>query len=175
MLFTAYERTAYAELLAAAWMPLLLLAILRDKVTVPRIALPLALLWLTNAPAAVMGSYTLALLAAIRLISGFRMGTVSARLTAFEEKVTGRSAALSLALKTIAGTALGLGLAAFYIVPAAYERRYVQIATAIMPGLRIQDNFLFEHTTGPDAADHDLVLHTASTVAVLLLQSPQQF
>ena len=60
MLFTAYERTAYAELLAAAWIPLLFHAILRDRVTVPRIALPIALLWLTNAPAAVMGSYTLA-------------------------------------------------------------------------------------------------------------------
>jgi len=33
MLFTAYERTAYAELLAAAWIPLLLLAVLRERVT----------------------------------------------------------------------------------------------------------------------------------------------
>ena len=169
MLFTAFERTAYAELLAAAWMPLLLLAILREKVTVPRVALPLALLWLTNAPAAVMGSYTLALLAALRLISNFRAGETSAPLIASEGRAAGRSAALSLALKTAGGTLLGLGLAAFYIVPAAYERRYVQIATAIMPGLRIQDNFLFEHTTGPDAADHDTVLRTASMVAVLLV------
>jgi uncharacterized membrane protein len=60
MLFTAYERTAYAELLAAAWIPLLFHAILRDRITIPRIALPVALLWLTNAPAAVMGCYTLA-------------------------------------------------------------------------------------------------------------------
>ena len=71
MLFTAYERTAYAELLAAAWIPLLLQAILRgnDKggVTIPRIAIPIALLWLTNAPAAVMSCYALALLTAIRL------------------------------------------------------------------------------------------------------------
>ena len=43
MLFTTYERSADAELLAAVWIPLLLLAILRDEVTVPRIALPLAL------------------------------------------------------------------------------------------------------------------------------------
>src|SRR5580698_3883835 len=34
MLFTAYERTAYAELLAAVWMPLLLLGILRVRVTI---------------------------------------------------------------------------------------------------------------------------------------------
>ena len=67
MLFTAYERTAYAELLAAAWIPLLLHAILRNKITIPRIAIPIALLWLTNAPAAVMSCYALALLTIIRL------------------------------------------------------------------------------------------------------------
>ncbi|MGH9596436.1 MAG: hypothetical protein ACRD3K_06525, partial [Edaphobacter sp.] len=68
MLFTAYERTAYAELLAAAWIPLLLHAILRKQVTIPRIAIPIALLWLTNAPAAVMSCYALALLTLTRLI-----------------------------------------------------------------------------------------------------------
>jgi hypothetical protein len=68
MLFTAYERTAYAELLAAAFIPLLLHAILRRQVTIPRIAIPIALLWLTNAPAAVMSCYALALLTLIRLL-----------------------------------------------------------------------------------------------------------
>src|SRR5580698_9300407 len=67
MLFTAYERTAYAELLAAAWIPLLFHAILRKRITIPRIAIPVALLWLTNAPAAVMACYTLALLASLRI------------------------------------------------------------------------------------------------------------
>ena len=71
MLFTAYERTAYAELLAAAFIPLLLQAILRGnhkgRVTIPGIAIPIALLWLTNAPAAVMSCYALALLTLIRL------------------------------------------------------------------------------------------------------------
>ncbi len=73
---------------------------------------------------------------------------------------------LGLALNTAAGTALGLGLAAFYILPAAYERRYVQIAMAIIPFYRIQDNFLFHHTTD---ALHDEVLHTASVIAVILI------
>src|ERR1700733_4553385 len=40
MLFTAYERTAYAELLAAAWIPLLLHTILRERVTIPGTAIP---------------------------------------------------------------------------------------------------------------------------------------
>jgi hypothetical protein len=73
---------------------------------------------------------------------------------------------LQLALNTIAGTVLGLGLAAFYIVPAAYQRRYVQIALAIIPNMRIQDNFLF-HRTGD--APHDQVLHTASLISLILI------
>ena len=154
MLFTAYERSADAELLAAVWIPLLLLAILRDRVTISRIALPLALLWLTNAPAGVMGSYTLALLAAIRVIR------TAAR----------RDDTLPLILKTIGGTVLGLGMAAFYIIPAALERRYVQIDMATIAGMRVDDNFLFGHTgTSVDALLHDEVLRTASWIAVILL------
>src|ERR1035441_7276615 len=44
MLFTFYERAAYAELLAAAWIPLLLLSVLRPRLTLPGIALPICLL-----------------------------------------------------------------------------------------------------------------------------------
>jgi len=155
MLFTGYERTAYAELLAAAWIPLLLHAILRDKVTIPRIAIPVALLWLTNAPAAVMSCYVLGLIAIFRLATN--LDGPSGK---------GKQTRLKLALNTITGTTLGLGIAAFYIIPAAYERRFVQIAMAIIPVYRIQDNFLFHHT--PDL-DHDKVLHTASLIAVILI------
>ena len=191
MLFTAYERTAYAELLAAIWIPLLLLAILRDHVTIPRIAVPVALLWLTNAPAAVMSCYALALLTIVRLAtsgtstepgappfptasSSERVGYRSRKRTTALLQPTSR---LSLALTTAAGTLLGLGLAAVYLVPAAYERRYVQINLALTPGLRIHDNTLFHQTTAgltnptalADALAHDQVLHTASIVALLLI------
>ncbi|MCU1223267.1 MAG: hypothetical protein JWQ42_1360, partial [Edaphobacter sp.] len=71
-----------------------------------------------------------------------------------------------LALRTTIGTALGLALAAFYILPAAYERRYVQIAMAIIPGLGPNENFLFRHTID---VEHDIVLHTASTIAIILI------
>ncbi len=125
MLFTAYERTAYAELLAAAWIPLLLHAILRKHISIPAIAIPLALLWLTNAPAAVMATYTLALLATVRILQ-----TASPRVLhktpgapsfAFFAKggIPNSQPALTVALKTIAGTTLGFALAAFYILPAA--------------------------------------------------------
>ena len=91
MLFTAYERTAYGELLAAPWIPLLFHAILRDRVTIPRIALPVALLWLTNAPAAVMGCYTLALLAVIRLIATYRSAATPPGAPHLESEMLGYS------------------------------------------------------------------------------------
>ena len=179
MLFTAYERTAYAELLAAAWIPLLLHGVLRREITIPRIALPVALLWITNAPAAVMSCYALALLAIVRLVAAKRAiksgAPSSARLLrlrwASRDSATAAAHSpsqtnLHQAQSILSGALLGLSLAAFYIVPAAWERRFVQIAMAIIPGMRIQDSFLFHHTGD---IPHDEVLHTASLVAVLLL------
>ncbi|ADW68152.1 hypothetical protein [Granulicella tundricola] len=181
MLFTAYERTAYAELLAAAFIPLLFAAILTPRPKIVAIAIPLALLWLTNAPAAVMASYTLAVLTLIRLATppfvearkeartkprvphphrslfAIRMGIARMRDPATN---------LHLALTVLTATTLGLALAAFYILPAALNRRYVQISMAVIPGMSPADNFLFHHT--PDA-DHDVVLHTASLIACILI------
>ena len=154
MMFTAYERTAYAELLAAAWIPLLLAAVLRERVTVMRVAVPVALLWLTNAPAAVMGCYALAVVAAVRLVLMVRRS---------DSKDGGMRERWMLTGRVSAGVALGLGLAAFYVVPAAYERRWVQIKMAMVEGMRFGDNFLFHHTSD---ALHDEVLHTASMIAV---------
>jgi hypothetical protein len=162
MLFTAYERTAYAELLAAAWIPLLLHAVLREKITIPRIAIPIALLWLTNAPAAVMSCYALALVVAIRLLQT-RAGITKNATTLDESR-------LRIAATTTLGTLLGMGFAAFYILPAAYERRFVHIGMALLPGMRIQDNLLF-HRSSVLLNDpfHDIVLHTVSLVAVILI------
>jgi hypothetical protein len=184
MLFTAYERTAYAELLAAAWIPLLFLAILRSRVTPSRIAIPLALLWLTNVPAAIMGSYTLAALAAIRIATGMRAPFIaSSAINGFTGGpkpnntrlasgtwVARHRASLRIALNTISGTVVGLALAAFYIIPAVYEHRFVQFTMATIGGMNIARNFFFEHTgTSPDSLLHDQVLHTASVIAIILL------
>jgi hypothetical protein len=152
MLFTAFERTAYGELLAAAWIPLLLRAALRERPRIAGLAVPTALLWLTNAPAAVIGIYTLMFIAVLRIL--------------FALYRRSRTTAQMLLIRFSAGGALGLALAAFYLVPAAYERRYVQVTMAIIANMRIEDNFLFGHTgDGP----HDRVLHTASLVAVGML------
>lgn len=161
MLFTAFERTAFAELLAAAWLPWLLRAALAERPGVLPVAVPLALLWLTNAPAAVMGTYAFCLLALLRV--GHSVRQPHAATLSRGERLRQQLPALRAAA---GGLLLGLALAGFYLLPAAYERRYVQIAMAIIPNMRVEDNFLFGHTgNGP----HDQVLHTASLVAVSLL------
>ena len=153
MLFTAYERTAFAELLAAAFLPLLLAAALERHPRILAIALPLALLWLTNAPAAVMATYALAFLAFARLL------------------LKSSPEPRRLALTITAATLLGLSLAAFYILPAAYERRFVSIEMAITPGMQPADHFLFHRMRGhtPDDLFHNNVVRTASEVALALL------
>ncbi|MGI4830088.1 MAG: hypothetical protein ACRYFU_18090 [Janthinobacterium lividum] len=156
VLFTAFERTAYAELLAAAWLPLLFRAALAEQISALAVAIPLALLWLTNAPAAVMGTYALAVLVLCRAFSAWRQN----RSLLPED---GSANVRILLVQAAGGLLLGLALAGFYLLPAAYERRYVQIAMAIIPNMRVEDNFLFGHTGyGP----HDQVLHTASLVAL---------
>ena len=160
ILFCAFERTAFAELLAAAWIPLLLLAVLRERPTIRCIAIPIALLWLTNAPAAVMGCYTFALLAMTRTVGSF------ASPKNVELSQPPAPSTVRLAATYILGTVLGLALPAYYLIPAAYERQYVQVAMAIIPNMRVQDNFLFTHTA--DAA-HNAVNHTASTLALVVL------
>ncbi len=158
-LFTAFERSAFAELLAAALLPLLLAALLpaptesSPVLSIPALAIPLALLWLTNAPAAVIGSYTVLLVVLLRLVPAIRSRTA-------------RQQAPALALRAIAASLLAFALAAFYLVPVFLERPWVQIAMAILPGLRPDDNTLFHHTAD---AFHDAVLHTASLLALSLL------
>src|SRR5882757_3361981 len=98
-----------------------------------------------NAPSGVMACYALLWIALLRLASE-------------------RSFRSSLRLAS--ATAIGLALAGFYLVPAAYQERWVEIARAIGPDMRFQDSFLFHHT---GEAFHDAVLHTASILACILL------
>ncbi|WP_446744054.1 hypothetical protein [Silvibacterium acidisoli] len=145
VLFVAYERTAYAELLAGAWLPLLVLYAMRAKPSAMRLALVVCLLWLTNAPAAVMGCYALVVLVGV---------------TALMERNW------RLIARSAVAVPLGLGMSAFYLVPAIYEQKWVEIRRAIAEGMRVEDSFLFEHT---GEAFHDQVLHSASWIAVAML------
>ena len=148
LLFTAYERAAYGELLAAVWMPLLLEALLRPRLPVPRVAVLVALLWYTNAPAAVMGCYLVVFAVLFAVV--------------FAARSRWRAGALE-ALRGGVAVGLGCALAADYLLPAWYEQRFVAIARAVGPGMRVEDSFLFGHTGEPF---HDQVLHSASLIAI---------
>jgi hypothetical protein len=145
-LVIVYWRSAFAELLASCLLPLLLLFILRSQEEGRKTVVPLALIvaagWLANAPAAVMINYSLALL--VVLLAIVRR---SPKFLAY-----GAAAVL-----------LGAALAAFYVLPAAYEEKWVNIAEVLAPGVRPQDNFLFTITAD---ADHNRFNLLASVVAV---------
>lgn len=146
-LVIVYWRSAFAELLASCLVPLLLLLVLRVADGERRVVIPLGMLlaaaWLTNAPAAVMIHYSLALLLIF---------------FAWQRK------SWQILLVGAGAVALGACLAAFYLVPAIYEQRWIDITQAISPGSRPQDSFLFIHTGDHD---HDAFNHIVSWVAVL--------
>ncbi|MGA9463178.1 MAG: hypothetical protein WBV28_10335, partial [Terracidiphilus sp.] len=66
--------------------------------------------------------------------------------------------------------ALGLGLASFYIVPAAVEQRWVDIRQATDdPGYQVENNWLFARHANPALELHDLELLKASAIATTML------
>src|SRR5271168_3687739 len=134
-LLIVYWRSAYAELLAAALLPLFVLCLLRvyDPNSGFRpalwLSLTLAAAWLTNAPAALMIHYStagLALLLAVMLVlkGGHKPG---------HELGQGPPVAQPL-LKTAAAVLLGAGLVSFYLIPAIYEQRWINLAEVLSPG-----------------------------------------
>jgi hypothetical protein len=156
MLFVAYERGAMAELLAAVWVPLLVLYGLRQKRALLPLSLSVAAIWLTNAPAAVMGCYALAVLVAVAAL---------------------RDKSWRLVGRAMGGVGLGLGLAGFWLVPAAFEERWVEISRAIGPLMHIEDSFLFGYVklagVSPeerfDTVYHNQVLQMVSWIVVALV------
>ena len=145
-LVIVYWRSAFAELLASCLLPLLLLLLLRIEEKGRRVTIFLAFIlagsWLINAPAAVMVHYSLALL--IVVIAWLRRSP-------------------KVVLEGLAAVVLGAALAAFYLLPAVYEQKWVNIAQAVSAGSRPLDNFLFVRTTD---ADHDAFNRVISWVAL---------
>ena len=132
-LVIVYYRSDFAELLASALFPLVVLGALRvardGLVRVPGLALAFALVWLSNAPAAVIATYSLALMLLVGCAFRRDVRTLLAGATAMIG---------------------GFGLAAFYILPAAWEQRWVQISQALTENLRPIQNFLFTHSNDPE-------------------------
>ncbi len=165
-LFTAYERSAFAELAGGFWIPLVLLFALRNRnATAPAstspswiraldgstapLALAVAGAWFSNPTVGVMACYLLAAVVLTHaLVSRSWMPLPPASIAAV----------------------LGMGLAAIYLVPAAWEQRWVDILEVTKdPGQTLENNWLFSRHADPSLALHDAVLHTASIIAVIMI------
>ena len=166
-LFTAYERSAFGELTGGMWIAFLLLFALRDvdgasanpaerrplaaalSGSTAILALVLAGAWLSNAPLGVMASY---LLAAVSIVAA----------------ITARSWAPLL--RGVIASVLGMGLAAFFLLPADREQGWAALQLAAAdPGERIENSWMFARHADPSLAYHDQVLHHASIAAAAML------
>jgi 6-pyruvoyl-tetrahydropterin synthase-like protein len=160
-LFTAYERSAFPEFAGGFWLPLIVLFVMRDRrpstplatrifdgSTAP-LAIALAGAWLSNLPLGVMAGYLMAGVALLwALANKFWAPLLRAALAAV----------------------LGLGLAAIYWLPAAFERNWVDIKQATQdPGYNFENNWLFAHSANPLLAMHDQILHQVSWIAISMI------
>jgi hypothetical protein len=130
-LVTVYWDFRVAEMLASAVFPVAVLYALqcvRDRKAIVGLAMAVAGVWLMNAPAGVMLMYTLALLLVVLAIAARSSRPL---------------------LHGAIGMVLGIGLAAFYIVPAAFQQSWVNILGIFGSGLTPRENFLFSVATDP--------------------------
>jgi hypothetical protein len=151
-LVIVYWRSAFAELLAGCLLPLLLLVVVRAEKDGRRVIVALSLIvaaaWLTNAPSAVMVNYSLALLIVVAAIAQRKP---------------------ALLLYGGAAVVLGAGLASFYVIPAAHEEKWVNIAQVLAPGLRPQDNFFFTFSDDVDHNRFNIAVSLVGAAEILLL------
>jgi hypothetical protein len=163
-LFTTYDRTAFGELAGGFWIPLLLLYAMRDRNTggsplrrsLDGSTLPLALVvagcWLSDAPVGVMGSYLLAFVALITALLARSWFPI---------------------VRATIAIVFGVALTALYLIPAAWEQRWVDISQATGvngdPGLRVENNWIFPHHTDPALHLRDQMLHFISPIAVCMI------
>jgi len=154
-LVVIYWRSALAELLAGALLPLLLLCVLDSERKKGHIIAPLSLVlagaWLTNIPAAVMTHFSFALLIAI---------------------MAWKKRSPKLLLYGTLAVVLGITLASFYLGPAIYQQRWIDVSQVFAPGVRPADNFLF---TRIHDVDHDNFNRLMSWLAVLELSAVASF
>jgi hypothetical protein len=154
-LLMTYIRSDFAEQLACAIFPLVFLGALRlcdllgdsepGRLGIVYFALPFSGVWLSNAPAGVIVSYSVVLL----------IGWAT---------ITQRS--MKIAARGALGLGLGFLLAGFYLIPAAFEQRWVNIGQALSSGLLPGQNFLF---TAIDDVEHTWFNWIASICALMLI------
>lgn len=148
-LVIVYWRSDFAELLASALIPLAVLFAMRMATSPQRSFAPLALvtaaLCLSNAPAAVVVTYGIALILVVIAV---------------------RERSLRPVIYGGGSLALGFALAAFYIVPAMAEQPWVNISEVLAQGLTYPENFLFTRTAD---AEHMRFNFIVSWVAVAVI------
>jgi hypothetical protein len=160
-LFTAYERSAFAELAGGFWIPLVLLFAIRQRNSsgpllrraldgsAVLLVLAVAGAWLSNPTVGLMACYVLA---AVALTLAFL------------------SRSWAPVLRASVGAVLGMGLVAIYLVPATWEQRWVDIHQVTEdPGQTLENNWLFARHADPGLDFHDMVLHQASIVVVAMI------
>jgi hypothetical protein len=149
-LVNVYYRSDFAELLALAIFPLVIWGVVRvlreGWRSLPKLALPCTAIWLSNAPAAVLATYSLALIIFVDFV----------RRRSFRAAVT-----------ACAGMVGGFGLAAFYIFPAAWEQRWVQIDQVVTDLLRPDQNFLYTHADNPEFLFFNWKVSTIAAAVIL--------
>ena len=155
-LLIVYMRSDFAEQLALAFLPLLFLAAAETSglLDLPAfssrrstvfLAITFAAVWLTNAPAGVVASYSLAVL--------FAWAALTQK--SWRPLLHGGAALV-----------LGFGVVAFYLVPAAYEQKWVNISLALASGLQPSQNFLYAVIAD---TEHNAFNRMASHTAVLMI------
>ena len=186
-LLIVYWRSAYAELMAAVLIPLALVFLLRiEKATLQRLhssgvgsgaekvngrlflhamaglSITLAAAWLTNLPAALMIHYSVA---GLVVFFGLRV--------LIQERTTRRfsrdNELFRAFISTFAAVLLGIGLASFYLLPAIYEQRWINISEVLSPGVRPQDNFLFTTVADADHNRFNLLVSVLATAEIVVL------
>jgi non-canonical purine NTP pyrophosphatase (RdgB/HAM1 family) len=164
-LVIVYWRSAYAELLAAALLPLLLLCLLRLREPGFRptlcLSLTLAASWLTNLPAAVMIHYSVAGLALLFVAIG--AGHKSEHRRRWGPQIW------RPLIQTAVAILLGAGVAAFYLLPAIYEQGWINLSEVLSPGVRPQDNFIFTTIADPDHNRFNLLVSTVALAEIGVL------
>jgi hypothetical protein len=160
-LYNIYKRADFAELTGGFWIPLLLLYLLRDRHPSASLirraldgsALPLALVvagcWLSNAPLGVMGCY---LLAAVALA------------------VALQARSWAPVLRAAVAAVLGIGLAALYLLPAAWEQRWIDVSQATDdPLFQIENRFIIPRHYLPQLASHGVAQLKTSFICITMV------
>ena len=69
----------------------------------------------------------------------------------------------------LAAALIGIALAAFYVLPAAYEEKWVNISQVLSPGVQPADNYLFTKISDPDHNRFNLLVSLVAAGEIVWL------